>query len=146
MVTMIMRFLGWGRRISWYVCNVCMKKIFWFCLPDFFWSWCRENRIIKFCQMLKKKKSKEKRKRLIFALPSCVVDELRRIHDSDLWLDQCAAEEGDSDPYPILSYLHPLTIISIQSKKKQSPISKIHNRKKVPQTHDELLKNAFLFL
>lgn len=45
-----------------------------------------------------KKKSKEKRKRLIFALPSCVVDELRRIHDSDLWLDQCAAEEGDSDP------------------------------------------------
>jgi hypothetical protein len=38
---------------------VCMKKIFWFCLPDFFWSWCRENRIIKFCQMLKKKTKKK---------------------------------------------------------------------------------------
>jgi hypothetical protein len=36
-----------------------MKKIFWFCLPDFFWSWCRENRIIKFCQMLKKKTKKK---------------------------------------------------------------------------------------
>jgi hypothetical protein len=49
-------FSGWGRRISWYV---RMKKIFWFCLPDFFWSWCRENRIIKFCQMLKKKSKKK---------------------------------------------------------------------------------------